>query len=79
MFSVSEWGLETKQLCAGVQYSYFCMCAPASGGFAGFRPTFCFLPPMKAVWTEVSAKVTGVLRWADPRRSWQSLQTALLR
>ena len=48
--------------------------APANGGFAGVRPTFCFPPPMREAWQEFGLKVTGVLRRPDPRRSWRSLQ-----
>ena len=69
MFSVSEWGMETKYLCAGIRSLVFCMCTPVNGGFAGVRKTFCFFPPMGEVWQEVGLKVTGILRRVDPRRS----------
>lgn len=42
---------------------------PANGGYAGGRPAYKSCAPMRASSQEESAKITGVLRLAEPHRS----------
>lgn len=55
---------------AELQFSSLLRRAEASPEFGQHSELF---PPMKEAWPEVRLKVTGVLLWADPRRSWRPL------